>query len=118
MFIARVAPREDDFEEHKHTLSIDNIWAIAIIKPSRSHGQLDMFPEAIFTEMIQLCINTLTYDAITPEKEAIGYFVRKSYSDYLLGMKGKQVRRKKAISSYFKECLENRKIWIEYQKVQ
>ena len=33
--------------------------------------------EAIPTEMIQLCINTLTSDAVTPEEEALGYFTRK-----------------------------------------
>ena len=27
--------------------------------------------------MIQLCINTLTSDSITPEEEALGYFTRK-----------------------------------------
>ena len=36
-----------------------------------------MSPEAMFTEMIQLCINTLTSDAITPEEGALGYFTRK-----------------------------------------
>ena len=36
-----------------------------------------MSSKAISTEMIQLCINTLSSDAITPEEEALGYFTRK-----------------------------------------
>ena len=36
-----------------------------------------MSPEAISTEMIQLCINTLTSDAVTPKEETLGYFMRK-----------------------------------------
>ena len=74
MEIARVAPTENDFEEHKHTLSIDDIRAIAALKPSRKYSNLDMSPEAISTEMIQLCINTLTSDAVTPEEQVLGYF--------------------------------------------
>ena len=77
MSIARVAPREDDFKEHEHTLSINDIRAIAVIKLSQRHDQLDMSPEAISTEMIQLCINTLTSNTVTPEEEALGYFTRK-----------------------------------------
>ena len=77
MSIARVAPRENDFKEHEHTLLIDDIQAIAAIKPSQRHGNLDMSPEAIPTEMIQLCINTLASDAVTPEEEALEYFTRK-----------------------------------------
>jgi len=77
MEIARVAPTENDFEEHEHTLSIDNIRAIAALKPSRKYNNLDMSPEAISTEMIQLCINTLTSDSVTPEEQALGYFTRK-----------------------------------------
>ena len=74
MEIARVAPTENDFEEHEHTLSIDDIRAIAALKPSRKYSNLDMSPEAISTEMIQLCINTLTSDAVTPEEQVLGYF--------------------------------------------
>ena len=36
-----------------------------------------MSPEAILTEMIQFCINTLMSDAVTPEEEALGYLMRK-----------------------------------------
>ena len=33
-----------------------------------------MLEEAIFTEMIKLCINALNSNAMTPEEEALGYF--------------------------------------------
>lgn len=75
--VTRVTPREDDFDEHEYTLLIDDIRAIVAIKPSRRYGQLDMSPEVIPTIIIQLCINTLTSDAVTPEKEVVEYFMRK-----------------------------------------
>ena len=36
-----------------------------------------MSTEVTLTEMIQLCINTLMSNAVTPEEEALGYFTRK-----------------------------------------
>ena len=36
-----------------------------------------MTEEGISTEMIKLCINTLNSDAMTPEEEALGYFMQK-----------------------------------------
>ena len=36
-----------------------------------------MSEKAITMEMIQLCINTLGSDAITPEEQALGYYTRK-----------------------------------------
>ena len=36
-----------------------------------------MSPEVISTKMIQLCINTLSSDAVTPEEEALGCFTQK-----------------------------------------
>ena len=69
-----ITPTENDFEEHKHTLLIDNICAIAAIKLSQKYSDLDMSSEAIPIEMIQLCINTLASDEITPEEQALGCF--------------------------------------------
>ena len=74
MKIARVAPTENGFEGYEHTLSIDNICAIATLKPSQKYSDIDMSLEAISTEMIQLRINILTLDAVTPEEQALGYF--------------------------------------------
>ena len=36
-----------------------------------------MSEQAISTEMIHLCINTIFYDAITPEEQALGYYTCK-----------------------------------------
>lgn len=36
-----------------------------------------MSPKEISTKMIQLCINTSSLDAVTPEEEALGYFPKK-----------------------------------------
>ena len=49
MYIARMAPREDDFDVHEHTPSIEDIRAIVTIKPSQRHGWLDMSSEVIST---------------------------------------------------------------------
>ena len=51
MEIARVAPTENDFEEHEHTLSIDDIRAIATLKPHQIYSSIDMSLEAISTEI-------------------------------------------------------------------
>ena len=111
MSIARVSPRENGFEEHKHTLLINDIQAIAAIKPSRRHDQLDISSKAIPTELIQLCINILTSDTITPEEESLGDILQEvSYNGYLLGTNGKQMKRNKLINLSFKECLEKPKI--------
>ena len=58
-------------------LSIDDIKAISTMKKTKRYDNLDMSEEAISTDMIKLCINTLNYDAVTPEEEALGYFTRK-----------------------------------------
>ena len=83
MEITYVAPTENDFEEHEHTLSIDDIQAIATLKPSQKYSNIDMSLEAISTEMIQLCINTLMLDAVTPEEQALGYFTQKKLKKLL-----------------------------------
>ena len=78
-----------------------------------------MSPKAISTEMIQLCINTLTSDAVPPEEEVLGYFTRKKlYNGCLVGIHGKQMKRNKLINLTFKECSEYQRILTEYQKVQ
>ena len=112
--IATFALREDNFKEHEHTLLVNDIWAIAAIKTSWRHGQLNISSEAIFTGIFQLCINTLTSDTITLEEETLGYLGGRDYNNYLLGMNGKHVKIIKLITLSFKECLENPLILIEY----
>ena len=50
---------ENDFKEHEYMLSINNTHAIKAIKFSQKYSDLDISPERIPTEMIQLCISTL-----------------------------------------------------------
>ena len=73
----KLAPGEDDEEEHFHRLTIDDIRAIASLNYSTDGNKFDMSEKAITTEMIQLCINTLGSDAITPEEQALGYYTCK-----------------------------------------
>mgnify|MGYP003312282947 FL=1 len=55
------------------TLSLADIRAIASIR----NPDLELSEESIPTELIQMCINTLTSDATTPEEQALGYFTRR-----------------------------------------
>ena len=72
-FIKRYAPSEMDYEEHVLSLSTADVRAIAKLR----HEDADVSGEAIPTEMIQTCINTLNSDHMTKEEAALGYFTRK-----------------------------------------
>ena len=72
-FIQKFAPTNMEMEEHVMSLSVEDIRAIASIR----HEDVDMSPEAISSEMIQLCINTLNSDHMTKEEQALGYFTKK-----------------------------------------
>ena len=61
-----------ELEEHVMSLSIEDIRAIESVR-----HRIDMSESAIFSEMIQLCINTLNSDHMTKEEEALGNFTRK-----------------------------------------
>ena len=69
----RLATTPNDFEEHFYSLSIDDIIEISTSKKSKWYEKLDIIEEEISTEMIKMCINTLNSDAMTPEKESLGY---------------------------------------------
>ena len=75
--LAQFVPTPNDYEEHFHTLSIDNIQIILALKKMKQYEGLDMTEEGISTEMIKLCINTLNSDTMTPDEEALGYFTWK-----------------------------------------
>ena len=77
LYLTKLAPTEDDFEEHEHQLCIDDLRAIASLRQTRKDKNVDMSEEAIPTEVIKLVINTLGSDAITPEEQKLGYFTRK-----------------------------------------
>ena len=69
----KYAPTEADSDEHVPTLSVADIRAIASIR----YTGLDMSEDALPTEMIKVCINTLNLDFMTPEEQALGYFTQK-----------------------------------------
>ena len=75
-YINKLAPtgtNQSKYRDHIATLSIDDIKSIASIRDPHIEFDYSVVP----TEMIQLCINTLTSDKITSEEEALGYFTRK-----------------------------------------
>ena len=80
----KYAPTEADSEEHVPTLSVEDIRAIASIR----FTDRDMSEDAIPSEMIKVCINTLNSDFMTPEEQSLGYFTRKKLRDYQHGMNG------------------------------
>ena len=69
----KYAPTEADSDKHVPTLSVEDIRAIASIR----FTDRDMSEDAIPSEMIKVCINTLNSDFMTPEEQALGYFTRK-----------------------------------------
>ena len=64
-----------DYEEHVLSLSTADVRAIAKLR----HEDADVSGEAIPTEMIQTCINTLNSDHMTKEEAALGYFTSKKF---------------------------------------
>ena len=69
---SKYAPHESDYIEHVMTLTVENIRSIASLRYN-----CDFSPELVPIEMIQIAINTLQSDSITPEEAAIGHFTRK-----------------------------------------
>lgn len=53
-----------------------------------------MSEEAIPTDMIKLCINTLNSDAITPEEKTLGYFTRKKLKNLGIWKKSNKGEKK------------------------
>ena len=72
-----MAPTPNDVEEYYHILSINNIRAISYLKKTKQYENFDITEEVLPTNMINFCINTLNSDAMTPEKESLGYFICK-----------------------------------------
>ena len=69
----KYAPTEADSDEHIPSLSVKDIKAITSIR----YTDLDMTEDAIPSEMIKVCINTLNSDHMTPEEQSLGYFTCK-----------------------------------------
>ena len=54
------------------TLTVENIRSIASLRYN-----VDISTKDVSIEMIQIAINTLQSDSITPEEAAIGHFTRR-----------------------------------------
>ena len=66
----KYAPTEADSDEHVPTLSIEDIRAITSIR----YTDRDMSGDAIPSEIIKVCINTLNSNFMMPEEQSLGYF--------------------------------------------
>lgn len=64
----KYAPKEFDYVEHVMMLTVKNIRSIARLQYNH-----DITPEDVPIEMIQIAINTLQSDSITPEEAAISH---------------------------------------------
>ena len=69
---SKYAPKESDHVEHVMTLTVENIWSIASLRYN-----VGIFTKDVPIEMIQIAINTLQSDSITPEEATIGPFTRR-----------------------------------------
>ena len=79
--LGRLSPTPNNFEEHFHSLSIDDIKEILTLKKTKIYENLDMSKESISKKMIKLCINNLKSSAMTSEEEAFGYFTCKKLNN-------------------------------------
>ena len=69
----KYTPTEADPDEHVLNLSVEDIRAIASIR----FTDVDISEDAIPSEMIKVCINTLNSDHMTLKEESLGYFTCK-----------------------------------------
>ena len=70
---SKYAPKEFNYVEYVMTLTVENIWYITSLRYN-----LDISTEDVPIEMIQVAINTLQPDFITPEEATIGHFIRQN----------------------------------------
>ena len=69
---SKYAPKESDYEEHVMTLTVENIRSIASLRYNQEISTKD-----VPIEMIQIAINPLQSDSITPEEVALGHLTRR-----------------------------------------
>ena len=65
------APKESDYVEHVMTLTFENIRSISSLR-----FNVDIITEDVPIKKIQIAINTLQSDSITPKEAAIGHCTR------------------------------------------
>ena len=74
----KYAPTEADSDEHIPSLSVKDIREIASIQ----YTDLGISEDAIPSEMVGVCINTLNSDHITPEEQSLRYFPHKKLKTF------------------------------------
>ena len=65
MIASKIAPAEDDYEEHILSLNLESVRAIAGLR----YPEQDLSEDSIPSEMIQIVIRTLQSDSVTPEEQ-------------------------------------------------
>ena len=68
---SKYVPKESDYVEHVMTLTVESIQSIASLR-----FNVDISTKDVPIEMIQIAINTLQFDSITPKEAPIGHFTR------------------------------------------
>ena len=66
-----IIPTEDSYDEHVAELNVEMIQAISSLKFGT-----DMDEDKLPTEVLNLAINTLSSNSMTPEEEKLGSFTR------------------------------------------
>ena len=79
-----------NYEEHVLSLSQADIQAIASLR----HEDINLSKESNPTKMIQICINTLNSNHISPQEQAPGHFIRKKLKKILTWNKLKEGENK------------------------
>ena len=69
----QLTSNEEDYAEYMTPISLVDIRIFAPIHDP----YLELCKSTIPTELIKVCINTLTFNATTPEEQALGYFARR-----------------------------------------
>ena len=78
-FIQKFAPTANDMYEHIMSLLVEDVRAIAAL----CHNDVDLSEDAIPSERIKVCINTLTSQHVIPEEQVLGYFTWKKLKTLL-----------------------------------
>ena len=105
MIASKIAPAEDDYEEHILSLNLESGRAIASLR----HPDQNLSEDYIPSEMVQIAIRSIQSDAVTPEEQALEFFTRKKLRKLtsVLGLNGKKGNSSSLINSMSKTCMGN-----------
>ena len=70
VFVQKFSLTINDMYEHIISLMVQDVRAISSLR----HNNVDLSEDVIPSEMMKVCINTLTSQHLTPEQRALGYF--------------------------------------------